>query len=85
MNADTPLTNDEIVLISLIRMARRKKAAWYLLPKAHRYKLGMQNRELRRHIDMMTKRIIESDKPEQWTDERREEERRIRELLEAED
>lgn len=82
MNADTPLTNDEIVLISLIRMARRKKAAWYLLPKDKRYKLGIELREINRHIAMITKSIISSDKPEQWTDERREEERRIRQLLE---
>lgn len=82
MNANTPLSNDEIVLIALLRMSRRKKAAWYIIPKAKRYKLGMEIRELRRHIDLMTKSIIEADKPEQWTDERKEQERRIRELLE---
>lgn len=81
MNADTPLTNDEIVLISLIRMARRKKAAWYLLPKARRYRLGIQLREINQHISMMTKAIVDTDKPEQWDAERKETERMARQLL----
>lgn len=82
MNLDSPLSPEEMTLIALVRLARRKKAAWYMLPKSNRAPIGHELKSISHNIEAVRKSIVNADKPEEWTEERREAERQARALLE---
>ncbi len=84
MNPDSPLSEEEMAIVALLRLTRRKKAAWYLLPKDKRGDLGREIQKINNHILSIMKTNLRSDQPEEWTPERRQAEQFVRSTMERE-